>query len=145
MSVVYGYKKVQGDIQRTVVFLSVLKLVIVDHGKMMRESWKIMEKSWNLIPGKRWEPCKSPIFWPRFRVIATAIHQDRVKTYKCHVQFHVRPTQNVLLPEYMWMTSVILKSDWPHPRDNPPTLGWPTRTKYLICKGWSVPVQGYCL
>ncbi len=29
----------------------------VDHGKMMRESWKIMEKSWNLTPGKRWEPC----------------------------------------------------------------------------------------
>ncbi len=30
---------------------------IMDHGKMMLESWKIMEKSWNLIPGKRWEPC----------------------------------------------------------------------------------------
>ncbi len=24
--------------------------------KMMRESWKIMEKSWNLILGKHWEP-----------------------------------------------------------------------------------------
>ncbi len=58
MSVVCGYKEVQGDnTQRTIVFLSVLKLVIVDHGKMMHESWKIMEKSWNLILGKRWEPC----------------------------------------------------------------------------------------
>ncbi len=30
----------------------------VDHGKTMKGSWKIMEKSWNLILGNCWEPCK---------------------------------------------------------------------------------------
>ena len=33
-----------------------VKLFCIDHGKMSKESWKIMEKSWNLIPGNRWEP-----------------------------------------------------------------------------------------
>ena len=31
-------------------------LFCITHGKMMQESWEIMEKSWNLIPGKCWEP-----------------------------------------------------------------------------------------
>ncbi len=37
--------------------LKSVKLFCVDHGKMANESWKIIEKSWNLIPGNRWEPC----------------------------------------------------------------------------------------
>ncbi len=53
-------KRMQGDhFRNTKCVMSVLKSVIfldIDHGKMMRESWKIMEKSWNLILGKRWEP-----------------------------------------------------------------------------------------
>ena len=43
----------RGHIQNTVRCSIMLKLDIVvehDHGKMMQESWKIMEKSWNLIP-----------------------------------------------------------------------------------------------
>ena len=31
-------------------------LFCIDHGKMAKESWRIMEKSWNLIPENRWEP-----------------------------------------------------------------------------------------
>ncbi len=33
-----------------------IHLLDIDHGKMVRDSWKIMEKSLNLIPGKHWEP-----------------------------------------------------------------------------------------
>ncbi len=40
--------------------LTLVKLFSVDHGKMSKGSWKIMEKSWNLIPENRWEPCDGP-------------------------------------------------------------------------------------
>ena len=33
-------------------------LFCIDHGKTAKESWKIMEKTWSLVPGNRWEPCK---------------------------------------------------------------------------------------
>ncbi len=38
------------------LMVKLVTLFCVDHGKMTKESWKIMEKSWNLIPGNRWEP-----------------------------------------------------------------------------------------
>ncbi len=51
------------DILSTILpVLKVVNFLRVDHGKMMQESWKIMEKSWNLIPEKRWEPCYLPRF-----------------------------------------------------------------------------------
>ncbi len=37
--------------------ISVLKLVIVVGHQSWKNDERIMEKSWNLIPGKHWEPC----------------------------------------------------------------------------------------
>ena len=34
----------------------VLTLFCSYHGNMVKESWEIMEKSWNLIPQNCWEP-----------------------------------------------------------------------------------------
>ncbi len=36
--------------------LKLVTLFCVDHGKTANKSWKIMEKSWNLILEIGWEP-----------------------------------------------------------------------------------------
>ncbi len=60
-----GYCNCQGKygnyLKETVRYFISVKIrsnyLCADHGKMAKESWKIMEKSWNLIMGNRWEPC----------------------------------------------------------------------------------------
>ncbi len=42
--------------------LRLVTLFCLDHGKMSKETWIIMEKSWNLIAGNRWEPCITSVF-----------------------------------------------------------------------------------
>ena len=59
-----GRKQATFNTHRSVLpLLKVVNVFCVDHGKMIQESWKIMEKSWNLIPEKRWEPCLIHVYF----------------------------------------------------------------------------------
>ncbi len=64
----------------------------LNHGKMMQESWKIMEKSWNLIPEKRWEPWGvSMLQWENH------IEMYNTCTPNCHILSSKGSTSNFLL------------------------------------------------
>ncbi len=66
-------KNVEATVRKVNWYTTNHHLCRVDHGKNMKGSWKIMEKSWNLNLGNRWEPCYIWSLWKNFGQVASLL------------------------------------------------------------------------
>ncbi len=101
-----------------------------DHGKTMKASWKIMEKSWNLILGNRWEPCLCHNGYKKRQYIAIqSLYVTVFMAYAQHKRVRVMSFVNVLLKvpnNVRWLSVLTICENWSI------TIHW-SGIKYCAC------------